>query len=92
MVADFKLTIFPDRFATEADECQATPEELAELILGVVRPCKADLPQVKLGLFGGDPSASGSYRYDANLQTITGIEADYDGEEVSFESAVEIVR
>jgi hypothetical protein len=91
-VADFKLTIFPDRFASEADEYKATSEELAELIRKVVRPCKIDLPQVKLGLFGDNPSASESYRYDANLHTITGIEADYDGEEVSFESAVGIAR
>jgi hypothetical protein len=91
-VTDFKLTIFPDRFASEADEYQATPEELAGLIRELVRPCKADLPQVKLGLFGGTPSASGCYRYDANLHTITGIEADYDGEAVSFESAVGIAK
>jgi hypothetical protein len=91
-VADFKLTIFPDRFATEADEYETTSEELAELIRRVIRPCKADLPQVKLGLFGRDPTASGCYRYDANLNTITGIEADYDGEEVSFESAVGVAR
>jgi hypothetical protein len=51
-VTQFKLTIFANRFAAQADEYEVTLEELAELIRRVVRSCKRDLPQVKLGLFG----------------------------------------
>jgi len=61
-------------------------------IAEMVAPEKARLPWLKLGRFGQMRSDKNSLRHDANLLAITGIEADYDGEKISFDEAVEIAE
>jgi hypothetical protein len=91
-VGGFKLTLFRDRFAKEAKQYDVTAEDLAKQIRIVCAKSKAGLPQIKLALFGDHRSPNGSYRHNPNLEWITGIEADYDEEEISFESAVGIAK
>ena len=52
-------------------------------------PSKPQLPWLKLARFGELRSDKGSLRHDANVLAISGIEADYDGEEMPFDEAVE---
>ena len=86
------FTIFDDRFGLMVYPQHASLEELASTIAEVVKPAKEQLPLVKLGTFGTQPSASGCLRHDENLIAITGIEADYDGGALDFDDAVVIAE
>jgi hypothetical protein len=84
------VTFFEDYSArTKREERLALPD-LAELIRTTNAPEKARLPWLKLARFGPACTEKGSLRHDKNLIAQAGIEADYDGEAVSFEAAVEI--
>ena len=50
------------------------------------------MPLWKLGIFGAQPNHKGCYRTDENLISISGIESDYDAEEMSPETAAAILR
>jgi hypothetical protein len=56
------------------------------------RSRKQDCPLLKLARFGEQRSEKGSLRHDANLVEITGIEADYDGEQVPPDAALELLE
>jgi hypothetical protein len=62
------------------------------LIRTTSAPQKVQLPWLKLAGFGTLPTAKGSLRWDGNVHAVSGIEADYDGERLSFEAAVEILE
>jgi hypothetical protein len=83
------VTVFPGVSATSAKESQF--EEIPALVRGAVGPLKNWLPMLKLARFGSAPNANGCLRDDANVVTITGIEADYDGEKLSFAEAVSLI-
>jgi hypothetical protein len=50
------------------------------------------LPWIKLARFGDVKSDKKSLRHDGNVTAITGVEADYDGEVISFDEAVEVAE
>jgi len=50
-------------------------------------PNKASLPLIKLATFGDMRSPKGSYRFDANVIEVHGLEGDYDGGELSLSAA-----
>jgi hypothetical protein len=81
------VTFFRDRFATIKQEEQITLAALAERIGRTTRPEKAQLPWLKCAKFGEERTDDGSLRNNANLVAVTGIEADYDAEKISFEDA-----
>ena len=87
-----RFSLFPDRFGFTVYLQEANAEELAEHIRGAVRATKDALPLVKFATFGDARTKEKCLRHDANVQTITGVEADYDGGEISFERAVEIAE
>ncbi len=66
--------------------------ELVELIRETSAPAKDELPWLKLARFGNARTSKGSYRHDRNVIAITGIEADYDAEQIGFDEAVEIAE
>jgi RecA/RadA recombinase len=78
-----RLTIFPDKYAATQDRIRISAREFAEQIPQMLRSSKGQLPYVKYGTFGDEESRNGSLRHNANMQKIHGIEADYDGEEMS---------
>ena len=82
------VTFFTDRFATTKTEQLVALPDLVRLIERTTAPSKLDLPWLKLARFGDIPSDNGSLRHDRNLRAITGIEADYDAERITFEEAV----
>ena len=92
MTEAFDFTIFPDRYALQAYRQHATLEEIAALIAETVRPSKNKLPLIKLAVFGTKPSPEGCLRHDANVQQITGLEGDYDGEKIGLDEAVAIAK
>jgi hypothetical protein len=62
---------------------------VAELARTTSAPAKAALPWWKLARFGNRATPSGSFRHDRNVLCVTGVEGDYDGEDVGFDEALE---
>lgn len=84
------VTFFQDYGATTRREGTTTLRSLADLIARTTASRKDQLPWLKLARFGETRTEKGSLRHDANLLTISGLEADYDGGELSLDEAVEI--
>lgn len=53
---------------------------------------KCRLPLIKLAVFGDARSDMDSLRHDANVLTVTGVEGDYDGGEMTIDEAAERLR
>jgi putative DNA primase/helicase len=85
-----EVTLFRDFAATSKREEVICLRALAERIRATTAPAKDRLPWLKLARFGDVRTDKRSLRHDANVQAITGIEADYDGGEMPFDQAVEI--
>jgi putative DNA primase/helicase len=88
----FTATFFVDYQAKVKHQRTVTLEELADWIRTATAPRKEDLPWLKLARFGNATTPKGSLRWDRNVIGETGIEGDYDGEVVPFETAVEKVE
>jgi hypothetical protein len=88
--APIAVTFFMDYAAAEKRQRVIALEELAVLIRDSAAPAKAQLPWLKLARFGNARTPRNSLRHDRNVIAITGIEADYDGGEVSFDDAIDI--
>jgi hypothetical protein len=85
-------TLFRDVNARVAPRQKANLREIAAALDSYKAKAKVELPLIKLALFGDVPTPKGSLRNNANLLKITGIEADYDGEEISPAVASERLR
>src|SRR6476661_4924846 len=93
--ADVKVirtTFFRNKNAATLTAGEMSLEELRDLILGTNAATKDKLPWLKLATFGDKRSEKGSLRHDANVVSVSGIEADYDDEEMPFEKATKIVE
>src|ERR1017187_5540409 len=66
--------------------------DLRDLILTTTATTKAKLPWLKLAKFGDKRSDNKSLRCNENVLSISGIEVDYDGEVMTFETALEYMR
>lgn len=86
----FAVTFFDNYAAAQKHEEPYSLRSLASRIHTVTAAEKSRLPWLKLARFGELRTIKDSLRHDGNVLAITGIEADYDGGEVSFESAVEV--
>src|SRR5262249_8159386 len=82
------VTRFFDPFATTFVAEEMTLKDLAGLIDCTEQPTNPLLPMLKLARFGGQPSAQGALRHDGNILTITGVEGDYDDEQMPVSEAV----
>jgi Protein of unknown function (DUF3987) len=87
-----QVTFFSDASAKKLKARDVSLEELRDLILKTNAAAKADLPWLKLATFGDKRSDKGSLRHNANVLSISGIEADYDGEVMSFDEAAKILE
>ena len=85
----FALTLFADVHAKTMRAASMTLDEMARHARGTTALAKERLPLWKLATFGYACTKKGSLRSDENLHAITGVEADYDGEIVDFDEAVE---
>lgn len=82
-----KFTKFTSRAATSKAELQATLEQIRSAVLSVSAPSKGELPWIKLATFGDKATDRGSFRHDANVLTISGVEGDYDALDIAPEAA-----
>lgn len=88
-----RLTFFQSPLDRSASTHETTwPELCAWLENPPTYPSKDQCPLIKLAVFGNAPSPKGMMRHDANVVAITGVEADYDGEQMPFSEAVERLR
>jgi putative DNA primase/helicase len=92
LTASFAVTFFDDHAAKKSRQETLTAKALAERIRATTAPEKARLPWLKLARFGNARTKKGSLRHDRNVIACSGLEADYDGEEVGFEAAIEILE
>jgi hypothetical protein len=89
------VTLFQTQFATEKTEQTISFAELAEQIRTTAGKSKQNLPWLKLARFGtmrNPDTNSRSYRFNANVLALTGLEADYDGGLLSFDTAVRLLE
>ena len=88
----FDVTFFPDHAAMSKKAARYTLRVLAELIQNTSAIRKDALPWLKLARFGDRLSPKGSLRHDANVIAVAGLEADYDGAEMTFEEAHDVLE
>jgi hypothetical protein len=86
------VTLFPDVAAATKREASSSLNDLADIIRRQSGSAKSRLPLLKLARFGDQLSMKGCLRHDFNVVAITGVEGDYDGEAIPFDTAVETVR
>ena len=86
------ITFFPDIYAFTSTVKSLTLWDLRDLILKTTAPIKTKLPWLKLAKFGDKRSDNKSLRCNENVISISGVEVDYDGEEMTFETALEYMR
>jgi predicted P-loop ATPase len=82
------VTRFADVYAQSLEYEEFCLDELVEFIANTRADDKTSLPMLKCAHFGSVRTAQGALRHDANVETITGTEVDYDGEEMPFEEAI----
>jgi hypothetical protein len=91
ILAAVRLTVFQDRFARSKTEELIDLAGLCTFVRTTSARAKGKLPLLKLATFGDLRSDKDSLRHNANVLAICGLEADYDGERVSFEDACSIL-
>lgn len=85
-----RLTRFPNMAATKKKDMRLSLRQLAALIERTEADDKSELPWFKMAVFGTNRAASPSghsFRSNGNVVAVSGIEADYDGEEIMPEDA-----
>jgi hypothetical protein len=87
------ITTFRDKYATTAKRVPMDWEKLVEHVRNPAKtyPSKADCPLLKLATFGTKATEAGCLRHDGNIETITGVEGDYDGEVVPITDAAQMM-
>lgn len=88
---ELTITFFQDAHATWKKEETGSLRELAPLIQATNGASKALLPWVKLAKFGEYRTDRGSLRNNANVVSISGVEADYDGESLTPRHAQQVL-
>ena len=86
------VTFFADRWAKESWRKEMTLEEIADYAERKTARSKDKLPLIKLALFGDDANDKGCLRHNENMTSISGIEADYDGEVISAGEAADTLH
>lgn len=81
------LTCFPSRGAFRKKELTLSRADLAAWIVDQRAESKDSLPWIKLATFGPDKTPKKSLRHNANVRTVTGLEADYDAGTMTPETA-----
>lgn len=92
--APFLVTFFPDTWAKFKEEKTLSKIDLVKQIGTEHASAKGLLRLLKLAKFGNlrTGKKKDCLRSDANMEWISGIEVDYDGEEIPFATAVQIAE
>lgn len=83
------FTFFDNFAATTKREELYTLRGIAPRIRTVTKGEKSKLPWLKAAIFGDLRTEKNSLRHDANVIAVTGCEADYDENEMTFDEALE---
>ncbi|WP_287995288.1 AAA family ATPase, partial [Acidiphilium sp.] len=83
------VTFFQNKFASTKTEATISLRDLVDRVRDTTAKVKDDLPWLKLARFGDRRSDKNSLRHDPNVLAIAGIEADYDGEQIAVDDAIE---
>jgi hypothetical protein len=86
------VTFFKNKFATEQRREEMTLEQLADLIRNESAPKKVRLPWLKLARFGDVANAKKCLRYNANVESLSGVEVEHDAGLTTFSAAIEAMR
>lgn len=86
------ITFFKDETAASLQRTDLTLPQLAGRIAKQAAASKMELPWLKLAIFGNKRSEKNCLRTNANLVKITGIEIEHDAGEVSFDTAIAVMR
>ncbi len=73
------VTVFSDQYASTKTEMELSPAKLAEWIIRQRAAAKSKLPYIKLATFGMKRSPKKSLRWNENVDSVNGVEVDYDG-------------
>jgi hypothetical protein len=88
---EMRITSFTDVKGTKRNTAWMSLAEFAAAAIAHAKaPNKDALPLVKLAAFGERRSAKGSLRNDKNVLEVTGVEIDYDGEQLTLDQAAKI--
>ena len=87
-----RITFFPDQTARSLQTADLTLSQLAEGIAKQTAASKMELPWLKLAIFGDKRSEKSCLRTNANVLHVTGIEAEHDAGEISFDTAIAVMR
>lgn len=89
--ATIPLTLWNDLSGTAFQEIAVPWAEVPDFIRhhGGHHPVKKRCPLVKFAKFGDLRTDSGSLRHDGNVLTVTGVEGDYDAEEITPAEAID---
>jgi hypothetical protein len=91
-IAMTQITFFQDQKAQTLTTDDLPLERIKALVLGTHAKDKAQLPWLKLAIFGNRRSEADCLRHDANVKQITGIEMDYDAQKVPLEQGIKIAK
>ena len=86
------VTFFTNAFSRSKTEDLFCFASFCRRVRDTGAPQKNLLPWLKLASFGEARSSAGALRNNDNVQTIDGVEADYDGELVGIDEAVAKLR
>ena len=87
-----RITFFPDEAAQSLLTADLTLSQLADRIAKQTAASKMELPWLKLAIFGNKRSEKNCLRTNANVVQITGIETEHDAGEISFDTAIAVMR
>ena len=88
----FYVTLFKDERAQSLSAKEMSLAELQDLVLNTTADTKAKLPLLKLARFGDKRTDNNCLRSNANVDSISGTEGDYDDKEMPFDDAVKLVE
>jgi putative DNA primase/helicase len=92
-MSELKYTLWTSNKGTRCKQPVATWPRFCEQLQAIPpAQVKDDCKLIKLATFGDHRTDKGSLRHDANVLTVTGIEGDYDSEEMTPEKAVELLE
>jgi hypothetical protein len=87
------VTLFADKRAQNKTECTTTLRGMVDTLTNTMAGTKELLPWLKLAAFGNTRKPGGSsLRHNDNVLSINGIEADYDGEQITLDRARTILQ
>jgi hypothetical protein len=88
----FCVSIIADMYGSSISASEMSLAGLRDLVLNTTAPSKAGLKWLKLARFGTVRSKQNCLRHNDNVTAISGIEGDYDGEVMSLDEAIVIIR